>query len=275
MSLVYRGVFCLVVVLYATSAFAATIDQPVCVTNSSTWTLIGSSGGPCGVATSLGDPLLPVTYINPEVLGAADVPDVVGDWSFNRIFTANQYFTILEADGASVSDYITVTANDTMMSGGHVQFYSDTTPPGTSFMFAGAICTQSPQNGCTGAFNLVTNVGEVIKVTAGSDDNGGTFDPFNSGMNTSDGIRFENAVPEPTTLAIFAIGLAGVAALRRSLNSHDLRSPAGKWSAQRIWMGTDMRISSGSRTVATLQASGTWAVQTEAPCCPLSISARP
>jgi hypothetical protein len=198
----------------ASSGFAGNIisSNPTCVTNNSSggWVLTGPNGGACGGTTAKpGDPLLPATFVVPE--GAENAIDPVGDFTFNKAFAgANSYVTIMDVTGG-ISDYIL--AGNTFGGLGEVFFYSDpqTPPTLTGYINAGTWCNETA-TGCVSSVAVPFADGSFVTITAGSDGESGTFDPFNSGGNTSDGIQF-TSVPEPSTwimsgLLLVVAGLA-------------------------------------------------------------------
>jgi hypothetical protein len=218
MRIVFKlGMVVLPLGILASSGFAAIVANPTCVTNNSStgWVLAGLNGGACLIATaSSADPLLPATFVLPEG-GSETALEPVGDFTFNKAFSGpNGYFTIMDVTGG-ISDYILV--GNTSGGLGELFFYSDPAAPTMqvlgNYKLISTACNEGASTGCLGSFSLGFTDGSAIAVTVGSDGNAGTFDPFRSGLNTSDGIQF-TVVPEPSTwmmgagLLLIAAGLA-------------------------------------------------------------------
>jgi hypothetical protein len=113
-----------------------------------------------------------------------------GDFVISSPLTTTGYYTMLDSDGQTVSDYI-VFGNTGPGGTGEIKFYSDPTlpqtiPPGTNM---GVLCTEVSGQGCAGAFNLTTTSGTTFSVLAGSDDEL-VFDPLGLSVDSSDEIEF-------------------------------------------------------------------------------------
>jgi hypothetical protein len=134
-----------------------------------------------------------------------------GDFLNTAPFTSSGYFTILESLAGDISDYV-VFANTGPGGVGEILFFSDPnlSPPLTGLTNRGTLCTEDPQNGCIGVFNLVSTSGTTITIRPASDGEG-VFDPFGFGIDAGDQIRFTGVTtvvgtPEPSNLLILASG---------------------------------------------------------------------
>jgi len=203
----------------------AVIVSPLCVTNASSggWVETGSDGGSLGCPVSLADPQLPVTFVIPEnpTTPAEAVGDFVLSKAFNMPFGHTAvYFTMTDKSGdlTTISDYILFGNTGNGNTTGEVLFYSDPlggfTPP-SMYDNGGNICLDSAAAGCVATSSPIQMVGDgAIIITIASD--GETFfDPFGAGFDTSDGIQFQSAAPEPSSLFMSLLLLAVGLGVRR------------------------------------------------------------
>jgi PEP-CTERM motif-containing protein len=211
-----RAIFELVLIALLLGFFANFgFAGPTCVTNNSSsgWVSIGTLGASCTSGNQL-----PATFVLPEP-ESDTAPEAVGDFIFNKAFGGgggNKYITMQDVTGA-ISDYFLV-GNTGPGGVGEILFYSDPAAPTeqllANYTFGGVLCDETAGGGCVaGGLGYFTD-GSIIAATFASDGDTGTFDPFNSGMNTSDGIQFTN-VPEPSTLMMAAGGLLLLGLARR------------------------------------------------------------
>jgi hypothetical protein len=163
------------------------------------------------------------------------LPEGVGDQSgiffldvpISGLTPSPGWYTILDTDD-SVSDIITFGNLNFSGPGGSglpiIRFFSDS---GIQFFDLGGglfpptpegnLCTEDPLNGCVGSFDLTLEDGSILRVEVGSDgEEGGVFDPFGFGFDSSDQIRFNCFsgtacelvnVPEPGSLSLFLTAL--------------------------------------------------------------------
>ena len=144
-----------------------------------------------------------------------------GFFQINNVFAASQgEWHILDEDGVTVSDQIFWGVGPSgFLSFG---FYSDPNSfpdPAPGFPLQGNLCQEDIVSGCVKSFivpgTTLNGAPIFIQAIVASDGEAG-FDPFGSGADTSDGIRFSVVVPEPGTITMIGIGLIGAAlAVRR------------------------------------------------------------
>jgi hypothetical protein len=193
-----RAIFKLALIALLLGFFASFgFAGPTCVTNNSSsgWVSTGTLGPSCTSGNQL-----PATFVVPEG-GSETAPEAVGDFIFNKPLDGpNDYGTIMDVTGA-ISDYFLV-GNTGPGGVGEILFYSDPATPTqgvlANYTSVGVLCNETA-SGCTVSGIGQFTDGSRVLVTIGSDGDTGTFDPFNTGSNISDGIQFTN-VPEPSTL---------------------------------------------------------------------------
>jgi hypothetical protein len=202
---------------------SALADTPIAVTCfSPTWQIIDALGNGSGCSTAA-NPLPAIFELAPNEDVAEPISEQAGDFVFtNRTLASSGYYTIVDSDGKTISDYILfgngLTAEASGM--GEIIFYSDPMFPSnlSGLANAGVLCTENEPAkdlGCLGTFDLLTTAGDTVTVHAASDGEN-LFNPFNLIGNiadTSDDIAFTSTsspgapapvspAPEPSALLV-------------------------------------------------------------------------
>jgi len=197
---IWKGlwVILLALLLYTPCAFAGTvIIDPTCTD----WAAVGTPSGYNGTW------VLPASLYGGENSTTYEQPGVF--YLTSGLTSGDGTYYILDPDGATVSDVITITGG---LPVGTVTFSSDPTLP-SNFSPTGntLLGTEDPSNGFVGSIYVTTTDGATVQITVASDAES-YFDPFGAGYDTSDGIQFSQ-VPIPPTMLLLGSGLLGLVGL--------------------------------------------------------------